>query len=133
MNWLMKFMYGRHGSDQLSLALFILSLILYGIGNFQMGAAQVVLCLLSVALLAYSLFRMLSRNHDKRWAENQKFLSLMQPVTQWLSRARSRWSDRKAYHYFHCPKCGASLRVPRGRGKICITCPVCKKEFVRKA
>lgn len=30
----------------------------------------------------------------------------------------------------HCPECGQSLRVPRGKGTIRVTCPKCKKSFI---
>ena len=28
-----------------------------------------------------------------------------------------------------CPDCGQRVRVPRGKGKIRITCPNCKSKF----
>lgn len=30
----------------------------------------------------------------------------------------------------HCPECGQSLRVPRGKGTIRVTCPKCKNSFI---
>ncbi len=133
MNWLLKFMYGRHGPDQFSFWLFILFLVLDLIGSFQAGAAKAIFALLAIAALVYSLFRIFSRQNEKRWAENQKFLAATQPLSRWVQQQKGRWSSRKIYHYFRCPKCGATLRVPRGRGKICIKCPVCQHEFIKKA
>lgn len=133
MDWLQKFMYGRHGPDQLSLGLIVLSLVLSIINSFLRGPVSVIIMLVCTAAMLLSLWRMFSRNHEKRWAENQKFVSATQPLVRYFQQLRSRWKDRKTYRYYHCPKCKATLRVPRGRGKICIKCPVCKNEFVKKA
>ncbi len=32
-----------------------------------------------------------------------------------------------------CPKCGITTRVPKGKGKIRITCPKCGEIFQRKS
>lgn len=36
------------------------------------------------------------------------------------------------YHVLSCPNraCTATLRVPKGRGKLSVTCPKCKKQFL---
>jgi len=33
---------------------------------------------------------------------------------------------------FKCPNCKARITVPRGRGRICIKCPKCRIEFLKK-
>lgn len=125
-------MYGRHGVDQLSLALMGAAIVLAIVQVFVHGPAYVVLSVLWFACFFLAAFRMFSRNNEKRWAENQKFVTAVKPLTIWFSGLRSRWRDRKSCRYFHCPNCKATLRVPRGRGKIQIKCPVCKTEFVKK-
>ena len=35
--------------------------------------------------------------------------------------------QRKQYKFFKCPMCKQEVRVPRGHGKICITCPKCRE------
>lgn len=126
-------MYGRHGTDQFTYGLMGVFLVLAIINNFLRGFAYLIVLLLSLAVLAYACYRMFSRQNEKRWAENQKFLTAMQPIAQWWQKFRRWLGDRKVYRYYRCPKCKATLRVPRGRGKIRITCPVCKEEFVKKA
>ena len=86
-----------------------------------------------LALLILCYFRMFSRNIQARYAENQKFLRWWGPVANRLRGARMRFADRKIHRYFKCPQCGQRLRVPRGRGKINITCPHCHTQFVRKS
>ncbi|OLA39727.1 MAG: hypothetical protein BHW31_03575 [Firmicutes bacterium CAG:110_56_8] len=61
-----------------------------------------------------------ARNTYKRYQENRKFL-------QFFTRLKDRQN-----RYFDCPKCRQLVRVPRGKGKIAITCPRCKEKFIRK-
>ena len=46
--------------------------------------------------------------------------------------ALDRVKDRQ-HRYYQCPRCHQSVRVPRGKGKIAITCPKCSERFVRKS
>ena len=46
---------------------------------------------------------------------------------------RDQWNNRKLYHYYRCPQCRQKLRVPRGRGRIQISCPRCGTQFIKKS
>ena len=74
----------------------------------------------SYGLMFWALFRTFSRNTYKRYQENRKFLQFF-----------DRLKDRE-HRYYDCPKCRQVVRVPRGKGKIAITCPKCKERFVKK-
>ncbi len=127
-----RFMIGRYGADELSrfcsgavMGLLILSLFRrLGLGYLYWVA---------LALLIYSTWRMLSRNISKRYEENQKFLNWKFKMTQKTDKIRKRWQQRKIYRFFKCPQCKQTVRVPKGHGKICITCPKCRTEFVKKS
>ena len=126
---LQRLMYGRYGNDQLNMALLVLYLALflaYVLTDFEL------LYWLSFALLAASLFRLLSRNHARRRAENAKFLRVAGPALQWLRLQRTIRRD-KEHRYFRCPNCGQQLRVPRGKGKITVTCRSCGAVFEKKS
>lgn len=112
-----RFMYGRYGTDQLNYALLLTGAALAVVG---MLLTLPVLTVLSYFPLGYVLFRMFSRNVNRRRLENQRFV-------QFFSRLR----DRKS-RYFSCPRCRQAVRVPRGRGKINIHCPKCGNQFIRK-
>ena len=118
---LQRFMMGRYGPDKLTTCLLWISVILMLVGMF-IPNAQVKLILVGIyyALWGWSIFRMLSRNTYKRYQENRKFLMLI-----------DRFKDRE-HRYFDCPKCHQSVRVPRHKGKIAITCPKCREKFIRK-
>ena len=46
---------------------------------------------------------------------------------------QQRFALRKTYRYFSCPHCRQQVRVPKGRGKISITCPKCGTQFIKKS
>ena len=85
------------------------------------------------AALIYSYYRIFSRNIPKRAAENRWFLAQRYAVQQRFASARTRFAQRKVYRYFRCPRCRQQLRVPRGRGRISITCPKCGTSFIKKS
>ena len=128
-NAIQRFMYGRYGTDQLNLALLILYLVLYLVSAlFRLE----ILYWLSLAVLFLLLFRTLSRNAARRRAENAKFLQVAGPVIRWLRFQRTAHRD-KEHRYFKCPNCGQQLRVPRGKGKITVTCRSCGASFEERS
>ena len=86
-----------------------------------------------LGLLIYVYFRMFSRNFQARYAENAKYLALKDRVTGTFARSKRRAEDLKTNHIYKCPSCGQKIRVPRGRGRIIITCRKCGKEFEKKS
>ena len=130
MDFFRRFMAGRYGSDPLNNALLILGIALIIVARI-LGWAWMNVFILALLCLCY--FRMFSRNIQARYAENQKFLQKWGPVSRRLHNAVLRFQDRKTHRYFKCPNCHKRLRVPKGRGKITITCPHCRTQFVRKS
>ena len=119
--WLLRFMEGRYGPDKLNSFLLWTAVILMVIGLFIPNATvKLILMAVYYTLWGWSIFRMLSRNTYRRYRENRRFLLLI-----------DRFKDRQ-HRYFDCPSCRQSVRVPRGKGKIAITCPKCREKFVRK-
>lgn len=127
---LQHFMMGRYGADQLSRALMFVSLALMALSMLLRWNP---LYLIAILLLGYAYFRMLSRNIQKRYQENQRFLGLRFRLTSRWDAWRKRWAQRGIYRFFRCPGCRQRVRVPKGKGKICITCPKCRMEFVKKS
>ena len=129
MEWFRKVMMGRYGTDQLSIALLVLYMLLSFGARF---ANLYVIVLISFVPLVLCFYRMLSRNISRRYQENIQFLKFWNPVRLWFHNIVNRMKDSKTHRYYKCPKCSNTLRVPRGKGKISITCPVCKTQFVKK-
>ena len=123
-------MAGRYGSDQLNNALLLVSAVLIVL-QWLIGSRLLSIAIMLLLVLCY--FRIFSRNIQARYAENQRFLQWWWPKSQKLRNMRLRFADRKTHRYYKCPQCRNRLRVPRGRGKINITCPHCRTQFVRKS
>jgi uncharacterized C2H2 Zn-finger protein len=128
MNFLRNFMAGRYGPDNLNGALIIAALIVSVVSSLTIPFIMY----LSYLLLILAVFRMLSRNIRRRRAENDRFLRYWWPIRQKLRASFSNLKNRKTHKLFKCPSCSNLLRVPRGRGKIQITCPKCGERFIRK-
>lgn len=129
MNWLRKFMLGRYGVDQLSVGLLFLSFLLSIIMFFI--PSSILSYVIYLPILVF-LFRVLSKNHTMRRKENAAFLKLWNPVYLWFGKKHTQMGNRKTHRYFKCPGCKQEMRVPKGKGKIRITCPKCKLEFIKK-
>lgn len=128
-NAIQRFMYGRYGNDQFGFFLLGLSVVLSLLASlFDLG----LLNLLAEVAIIYALFRMFSRNTYKRREENAKFLRRFNPFLKWFRLQQTMRKD-KAHRYFKCPNCSQYLRVPRGKGKITVTCRSCKASFQEKS
>jgi len=122
-------MAGRYGPDHLNVAMIIVSLVLSLIhGIFSLAPIMYI----SYIILALAVFRMLSRNIARRRAENDKFIRYWWPVRTKASRAIANIRYGKTHRFFKCPSCGNTLRVPKGKGKLQITCPKCGERFIKK-
>jgi DNA-directed RNA polymerase subunit RPC12/RpoP len=124
-----RFMIGRYGNDALNQFLSISSIACLFIALVSRWR---VFYWAGLALLIYSYFRVFSRNIPKRTAENYKFYTLKENVCAWARGRHAQWNNRKIYRYYTCPKCHQKLRVPRGRGRLQISCPRCSTQFIRK-
>jgi len=118
---LRQFMMGRYGTDKLNMALLCVGLVASLLSVIiRLPLLDLLLTLVSYGFLITVIFRSLSRNTYKRYQENRKYLMFVQ-----------RLKDRE-HRYFDCPRCRQQVRVPRGKGKISITCPKCREKFIKK-
>ena len=125
-NWLTKVMAGRYGVDHLSNALITLSIVLLLLSAIFKSS---ILNTGAMVVLALSYFRIFSRNINKRYQENMKFLNFWNPIkTKWFS-LKNRIKQSKTHKFFKCPSCNKQLRVPKGKGKIKVSCPNCHTKF----
>ena len=116
-----QFMTGRYGTDKLNMWILGAGVIVCLVSLFMPWAiVKLILTLVSYGLMFWAIFRCFSRNTYKRYRENRRFLMLL-----------DRFKDRE-HRYFDCPRCRQPVRVPRGKGKIAITCPKCKEKFIKK-
>lgn len=131
-NWFYNFMSGRYGSDELSRLLSIVSVVLIIINLIFSNFLGGILWYIALAILIYAYFRILSRNIDKRRSENAAYLCARSRVTDGFRNWRDRSSQKRDYCFFRCPSCKSMLRVPRGKGKIRVTCRKCGTAFEKR-
>lgn len=125
-SWKMeRWMQGRNGQDELTGALNKIALVCILLscfwGELFMAVAWVCLIL--------GLFRSFSKNIEKRRKERDKYLALIAKPKAFVERQKLRWRDRKTHCYYKCPQCRQTVRVPKGKGNIQITCPKCHNSF----
>ena len=125
-----NFMIGRNGADQLSMAMLIAGIVLSLLTSITKLA---IFNLLGLVILVLTIFRMFSRNLEKRRAENQKFVNFRANFGTNAKQLTNRLKNMKKYKYFKCPQCGARLRLPRKVGEVTVTCGKCKNQFKQKA
>ena len=129
MNWLKKFMVGRYGGDQLSIVLIVVNLLTSILARFSNIK---ILSVLNLTISILVLYRIFSKNISKRYQENMKFLNVWNPIKNKTINKIRRIKDLKNYKYYKCPSCKQRLRVPRGKGKVSITCPKCEMVMIKK-
>lgn len=125
-----RFMQGRYGTDDFYKFLFWVALIGIVINWFFKSQ------LLSFAvtlILVYAMYRVLSKNHSVRYAENQRYLQATAKIRYWFDQQKKLMEERKYHHIYTCPKCRQKIRIPKGKGKIMIRCPKCHHEFQKRS
>ena len=148
------FMKDRYGVDDLSCALGALGVVLTLVGTiFNLRAVSIV----ALAILIVALLRSFSKNRDARYSENAAFRRMMAKLpivgerfggtgSGYRGGGSSRGSAgsaeqlkrqartaKKMWKELKCPNCGTMLSVPRGKGKIIVTCPKCHARMETKS
>lgn len=118
---LRRFMEGRYGTDKLNTTILGIGVIACILSLFiKNPVINLILVTVSYGLMIWAIFRSFSRNTYKRYQENRKYLMFLDRIKD------------KEHRYFDCPRCRQPVRVPKGKGKIAITCPKCREKFIKK-
>lgn len=117
-----RFFNERNGADALScfligVAFFLVILFLIAQWNY--------LTLIALIPIGFAIFRILSRDLEKRAAENEAFVGFFRSLAGRFRLTRDRFRDRKTHLYFRCGCCERWIRVERGHGEVKVTCPGC--------
>lgn len=120
-------MVGRYGQDQLGRFITFLALVILLVNLFFNRAS---LPSIALVLIIYSYYRIFSRDINARYRENQKFLDAVEPLRRTIFTSKTRYNNRKTYKYIKCPTCKLKMKVPRGKGKIRVTCKSCGNKFI---
>ena len=121
-------MLGRYGHDPLNQMLNVAALVLFVLSLFFRSASSW-LYATALALLILTIFRMLSRNEQKRSEENRAYQQILARAKGQLGNWKTRLTQRKTHRFFKCPACKQQVRVPKGLGRINVNCPKCGNKF----
>lgn len=144
-----QFMTGRYGSDNLSRFMLAIAFVCMFL-NIFLGSKTWIFAVLVWLFLILVYLRMFSRNIQARYNENTRYLMLKEKVVGFFRGKGSRGSSSQntyqdtaqthgtyrsdaEHRIFRCPSCNQRVRVPRGRGKIEITCPRCGNHFKKRS
>ena len=111
-NGLSRFMYGRNGADQLGLCIIWTAILLDIVGMLtkKVPLLSSIIGAVTTVMVLWALFRVFSRNLEKRRAENAAFLQkFWWPLKRKLSSGKQQRMD-KEHKYFTCPKCRHEIR-----------------------
>ena len=125
-----RFMAGRYGNDQLNQFIFIVAIISMVL---EIITRQSLFYTLTLVLLFLAYVRVFSRNINKRYEENMKFLQKKDAILNKFRRQKYYAAQRRNFHIYTCPQCKQKIRIPKGKGKISITCPKCRTSFIKKS
>lgn len=125
-----QFMQGRNGIDKLTTGL----VVIYAFFSFVLiflkfaPVAYIIVSVIRYAILAYALFRILSRNLQKRYNENFRFEQMISGWKPYFERTKLRLQYIKTHRFRKCNGCGEFLRFKKGNRKKTAVCPKCGKE-----
>ena len=125
-----RFMAGRYDNDQLNQFIFIVAIISMVL---EIITRQSLFYTLTLVLLILAYVRVFSRNINKRYEENMKFLQKKDAILNKFRRQKYYAAQRRNFHIYTCPQCKQKIRIPKGKGKISITCPKCRTSFIKKS
>lgn len=128
---LTRFMIGRYGQFD------FLSKTIMGFGLLALAlsllSGKTAFTLSAFVLIAWLYFRLFSRNIYRRSLENQWLLDKTSGLRHWVNRQTKHFKELKLYHIYKCPNCRQKIRIPRGKGKIQISCPKCRTTFIKNS
>ncbi|MBP3654747.1 MAG: hypothetical protein J6J04_04870 [Oscillospiraceae bacterium] len=131
---LLKFMSGRYGLDQLYRFLLLTSVVCILLSAIlrEYALLSSLFSYAALALLIWAMYRVMSRKVEKRYLENLHYLERIGSIRQHFRMNKEKFHQRKDYKFFVCPTCKTNLRVPKGKGKVNITCSKCGNRFQGK-
>lgn len=122
-------MQGRYGIDAFSIALLVCAAVFAMLGCIP---GFLFFFLYTAALVTWSCIRIFSKNINKRESEQDAYESMAERMQENSKLRKRKWADRKTYRYFRCKYCDTVFRIPKGKGKVSVTCPGCKEKFIKK-
>lgn len=122
-------MEGRNGIDKLSYGVLSIYCVFAFVKIFFRNSywGYIIISVLQYLVLGYMIFRILSRNLEKRYKENLKFEKLISGWMPYFNRIKLRITFFRTHRFRTCRNCGEFLRLKKKHGVREVTCPKCGK------
>ena len=107
-------MQGRNGVDpfgRFTMGVALVSIIL-GIFLREGNVLKALFDTIGFMAIIYTYFRMFSRNIQKRYQENCKYLEIKNKILFRFRKEKNLMEQRKTHHIYTCPGCGQKIRIP---------------------
>ena len=115
---LAEWLRGRQGPDDLAVFSVNLAIVLVLVNVFVRTSW---LGWVALVLVAYSMFRIQSKNLGARARENAAFLKALGPARPWIQNPRAAWSELRAYRHVRCTSCKQRSRSTAERGLLVLS------------
>lgn len=125
-----QWMIGRYGVDEFSTFLIRAALVIMLIACVPKLSF---LSSLSWTLLIIAIYRSCSKKITARSRERDWYLKKTEKIRARFQIYRRIWKERKTHRYFKCSNCRTFVRVPKGKGRIEITCTKCNCKMIKKS
>ena len=117
-----KWFQNKYGMDELGSMLSISGMILLVLASYFKSS---ILKSLAAAGLIFFVYRFFSSQRWERQEENRQFCKY---IKLW----KMRYECKKEYRIYLCKRCGRFVRVPKGKGKIQVTCTACGAKMMKR-
>lgn len=121
-----RFLTNRYGPDELYKFLIIICLIITFVNIFLNSK---ILRILELLLFVMTIYRVLSKNKNKRRRENKIYLNILNKINKAFDYQKKKYKDRNTHLYKKCRKCKQKIRLPLKKGKHSVKCPSCGHKF----
>ena len=125
-NKLRELMRGRNGADDLAIVSVTVAIL---IAVINLVTKTRIFSAIGLVLVVYAVWRTCSKDVQRRSSENAAFMRSLGPVARWVRNPKAAFAETRSFKHAKCPNCGQGVRVPRGKGKVRVTCPKCGTRF----
>lgn len=134
--WIQNIIRQTNGIDDLSKFLLKTGAII-GLAGFLFSNPFITWIGFIIIVLIYA--RTFMKDKQKFHQQNRKYHAFRNRIINYFNGQRNivdqkqkQFNQRKTHRFYACPNCKQKVRVPKGKGKIAITCPACSERFVKK-
>ena len=116
------FLKSRYGMDDFGKCIILIAMIIHVLGIMIHSS---ILVGIAVAIAFFELYRMMSK---EVWIRSEENIKYKRYIRLW----KVRYQERKISRIFMCKSCGRMIRVPKGKGRLQVTCKACGNKSIHR-